>query len=235
MKAKIAALGALIAAAAAGPPAHAADVWFTFGGAGFSSTGHLTVTPNVSPADPNPNCGTAGNNPCRADPPGAFAITNITGTFTDAQDGIFNAAITGLIPTSPTNERDAVFDPLVPTSLSYIDYPGGALSYNNLYFPNGSPIDCDFPYSGTFVDVFGMAFTVAGGYSAVLWGDGDMFGPGTTTYGVGVTDGTQGLAYVFAGIGAVSAPEPSTWLLTLVGVGGLGFGLRRARQQIALA
>lgn len=235
MRAKISGLGALIVAAAFGAQAHATVVSFTFSGAGFNSSGQLTITPNTSPADPNSNCGTAGNNPCRADPVGAYAITNITGTFTDAQDGIFNAAITGLVPTSPTNERDAIFDPLVPTSLSYIDYPGGALSYNNLFFPHGSPIDCNFPFDGTFVDVFGMAFTVAGGDTAVLWGDGNMFGNGTTTYGVGVTDGTQGLAYVFAGINASATPEPSTWLMMLVGVGGLGLGLRRARRQTAPA
>jgi hypothetical protein len=153
--------------------------------------------------------------------PGAYAITAITGTFSNPANGIVNAAITGLVPINPANERDAVFDPLVPSSLSFIDYgpPSGSLIYNNLFFSDGSPIDCDFPFTGTFVDVFGVAFTVAGGYTVDLWGDGDMFGPGTTTYGVGVTDGTSLLAYQFAGVDA-SVPEPSSF--ALLGTGLLG-------------
>jgi hypothetical protein len=194
MKTNIPAMGALIAALAFGPQAQAGVVAFGFNGGGFSASGFLTVAPNVAPADPNPNCGTVGNNACRTDPVGAYAITGISGTFSDATDGISNAVITGLVPINPANERDATFDPLVPSSLSFVDYAGGALTYNNLYFPGGSPIDCDFPNSGTFVDVFGVAFTVDGGYTVDLWGDGDMFGPGTTTYGVGVTDGSNLLA-----------------------------------------
>jgi hypothetical protein len=231
MRAIVSAVGVFIATAMFVPQAQAAYVVpFEFSGAGFKAIGHITVEKNVPPADPNPNCGTPGNNPCRTDPPGAYRIVAIKGAFSDATDGITNAPITGLVPISPTNERDPKFDPLVPSSLSYIDYPGGALTYNNLFFPNGSPIDCDFPFSGTFVDVFGMAFTVKGGYTADLWGDGNMNGPGTKTYGVGVTDGTQGLAYVFAGINATSGvPEPSSWTLMLIGFGALGLGVRRRR------
>jgi hypothetical protein len=227
----------LIAAVAVGLPAHAGVVPFEFSGLGFSGNGFLTVTPNVAPPDPNPLCGTAGNNPCRTDPPGAYKITSITGTFSDATDGISNAAITGLVPINPANERDPTFDPLVPSSLSFVDFapgPTGYLSYNNLFFPNGSPIDCAFPYSGTFVDVFGTAFTVAGGYTVDFWGDGNLNGPGTTTYGVGVTDGSQLLDYQFAGVNA-AIPEPSTWILMLLGLGGLGYGLRRERRRAILA
>jgi hypothetical protein len=110
-----------------------ADVWtVVFSGDGVSGTMSLTASPNVSPPDPNLNCGTT--NACRSDPAGAYMITNIEGTFTDTNIGITNASITGLIPISPTNERDPLFDPLVPTSLSYVDYtneamPGGGLSY----------------------------------------------------------------------------------------------------------
>ena len=246
MKTKIPALGALIAALTFGAQAHAAVYSFQVSGGPFSVQGLLAVQPNVSSPDPNPLCGTAGNDPCRSDPAGAYRITGISGSFTDAADGIFNAPITGLIPISPSSERDPLlggpFDPLVPSSLSFldaspVDIPGGNyLSYNNLFFPGGSPIDCDFPFAGTFVDVFGVAFTVQGGYRADLWGDGDLFGPGTATYGVGVMNSSGILTSQFAGVSgsAAAVPEASTWLLLLMGFGALGYGLRRARRPAAL-
>jgi hypothetical protein len=195
-----------------------------FSGQGVSGTMALTASPNVSRPDPNPNCGTAGQNACRSDPAGAYMITSINGTFTDTNIGITNASITGLIPISPTNERDPVFDPLVPTSLSYVDYanespPGAGLSYNNLFFPTGSPIDCDYPFDGTLLDVFGLAFTIAGGDQVVFWGDGNyQFGP--LTYGAGVTDGTNLLDYQFSGVSA-ALPEPGSIALLATGMLGL--------------
>lgn len=235
MKVGIPILGA-IAALAFAAQASAAVVTFSFSnGGGVSGGGTFTTVPNVSPPDPNPLCGTVGQNACRADPVGAYKITSISGTFSDTADGITNAAITSLIPISPANERDAVFDPLVPTSLSFHDFPGppaNAFTYNNLFFPAGSPIDCDFPYTGTFLDVFGLGFNVAGGYAVNLWGDGDLHGPGTLTYGVRVTDGTRFLVDQFDGVtAAASIPEPSTWMVMLMGLGALGYALRRRHGQ----
>jgi hypothetical protein len=235
MKAIASVLAGFSAALAFGVQAHATTYDFNLAGKGFSISGQLTAVPDVSPPDPDALCGTLGHNACRADPPGALKVTSITGTFTDASDGIFGAAITGLIPISPAPERDPVFDPLVPTSLSFIDFPGGALSYNNLFFPNGSPIDCAFPFGGTLFDVFGVAFTVDGGYQAEVWGDGDLFGPGRHAYGAAVADARGGLTYVFNGLHTVSVPEPTAWLLMLIGFAGLGGGLRRARGRPAAA
>lgn len=197
---------------------------FNLGGLGFSGSGTVTIVPNVSPSDPNPLCGTAGQNPCRADPPGAFRITSISGTFTDANLGIFNAPITGLVPTNPTNERDPTFDPLVPSSLSYLE---ANLSYNNLFFPNGSPIDCAYPFSGTFLDVFGVAFTIGGGDIVDFWGDGNELPNGGLTYGIAVTQGANVLEYHFDGINA-GIPEPLTLSLFAMGLFGAG-AMRRKR------
>jgi hypothetical protein len=231
---KLTAAAILISVIAFAQQAHAADIPFALKGQGFNISGTFTIVPNVAPADPDLSCGTAGHNPCRTDPVGAFSVTNITGTFSDAADHISNATITGIVPINPAGERDPTFDPLVPSSLSFIDFPGGSLTYNNLFFPDGSPIDCDYPFSGTFADVFGIAFTVQGGYTAVLWGDGDVPGFGLT-YGVGVTDGTQGLAYAFQGVsGFAAVPEASTWAMMLLGFAGVG-GLVRARQLATAA
>ena len=236
------AVGALIAAMAMAfaPQAHADQVAFGFNGFGLSGNGLFTTAPNVAPPDPDSNCGTPGNNACRTDPPGALRITGITGTFSDATNGISNAMITGLVPINPANERDAAFDPKVPSSLSFVDFgapgPDGALSYNNLFFPGGSPIDCtDFLNGGTFLDVFGVAFTVNGKYTVNLWGDGDLHGPGTTTYGVKVAQGGELLTNHFDGVNmTVSAvPEPSSF--ALLGVGLLGMLAWRKRSNGAAA
>ena len=204
-----------------------AIVNFHLHGMGVSGSGAFTIVPNISPPDPNPLCGTAGNNPCRSDPHGAWRITNVTGTFSDANIGIMNASITGLVPTSPENEHDPVFDPLVPASLSFL--PAG-LSYNNLFFPIGSPIDCNFPFYGTFLDVFGTAFTISGGYTVDFWGDGNMGHGGSLTYGAAVAMGTSVLDNQFAGITA-NAPEPLT--LSLFGAGLVGAAAMRRRRKKA--
>lgn len=220
-KATVAYLGSFIAIASAAGAG--TIVPFNFGGLGFSASGTLTVEPNVSPPDPNPLCGTPGNNPCRADPPGAFRIIGASGTFSDANIGIFDAAITGIVPTSPTNEHDPVFDPLVPTSLSYLD---SNLTYNNLFFPDGSPIDCDYPFFGTFLDVFGAAFTIDGGRVVNLWGDGNAGPGGALTYGAAVGEGATQLDYAFAGVNA-GVPEPFSIAFLAAGLAGVGWMRRR--------
>ncbi|HUO99183.1 MAG TPA: PEP-CTERM sorting domain-containing protein [Rhizomicrobium sp.] len=203
-------------------------VAFHLNGQGISGDGIFTIEPDVSPPDPNTLCGTAGQNPCRADPSGAFMITNVTGSFTDEALGIFGAPITGLVATSPADERDPTFDPLVPSSLSFT---GAGLSYNNLYFPNGSPIDCDYPFLGTYLDVFGTAFTITGGDIVNFWGDGFYPPVGALTYGVGVAEGDNVIDYRFAGI---TAPEPLTFSLFGAGLVGAAATRRRRRRKQAM-
>lgn len=230
----VAAASFCVSFALATSPSFANVVGFSFQGQGVSGNGTFTIEPNVSPQDPNPTCGTPGNDPCRADPVGAYRITHVTGSFSDAAMSIVNAAITGLMPINPANERDAVFDPFVPTSLSFIDNTDGTfLTYNNLFYPNGSPIVCDFPFVGTFVDVFGTAFMIDGGYTVNLWGDGNLDG-GPLTYGVAVSDGTNILDYRFAGISA-TAPEPASIWLVFGGLFLIGASLKGASRARRLA
>ena len=119
--------GSVVTAIAFGQPARANQSTFWFNGLGISGSATVTVVPNVSPPDPDPSCGPGGGpNPCRADPPGAYQITGISGTFSDTNIGISNAQIQALVPISPANERDPLFDPAVPTSLSFIDYANEA-------------------------------------------------------------------------------------------------------------
>ncbi len=218
---------------------------FSFWGAGVSGHLAIEVAPNTQGAynDPGfaPYNNVSGNGGgLRNDPTPAYAITSITGTFSDSTLGIVNASITGLVGINPANERDVAFDKYVPASLSFIDFAGantpGAqgpyLSYDNLFFPDGNPFVCDplgYPFKGTLLDVFGVAFTVEGGYTVDFWGDGNLgFGP--LTYGVGVVGGGEGgrlLDYTFAGI---SVPEPGSMSLF-----GAGVGLLVLRRKFAKA
>ncbi len=228
--------GAVIAAMAFGAqPAQAQAIRFSFAGNGFSGSGILTTVLNVSAVDPDAACGTVGHNPCRYDPEGAYKITGISGTFTNAENNIFGAAITGLVGINPTGERGEAFDPLVPASESWYDAPSGnpdlSMSYSNLYYPAGSPIVCaDWTNIGSLLDVYGVAFNIEGGYTAVLWGDGDMFGPGTSTYGFKMTDGQRALADQFAGVSMSTVPEPSTFVL--MGIGLVGMLIWRKRSKV---
>lgn len=237
----IPAAAALVAALAwSGPQAaHASVIPFAFSGGGFSGSGSLTVVPNTAPADPNPDCGKVGNDACRTDPDSAYAITAITGTFSNAVNGIVNAAITGLVPTNPARQRESPFDPLLPSSLSFFDYAApvlpdfsGYFSYDNLFYPDGSPVVCtDFPFVGTLLDNYGVAFTIDGGYTADLWGNGDFNGPGTTTYGFILTQGDALLIDQFAGVN-MAVPEPAS--LALFGIGLLGMVLA-SRRRVAVS
>ena len=234
----IPAAAALVAAMAFGGPLAFADVVpINFSGDGFSVHGLLTIGPNTAPKDPNPNCATDGTG-CRTDPTTASAITGISGTFSFL-DGTTtkSGAITGLVPISPADERDPTFDPKLPSSLSFVDFKNGNppfLSYDNLYYVDGSPIVCtDFPFTGTVLDDYGVAFTVAGGYTVDLWGVGNFNAPGTSAagYGASVTDGNSLLATSFSGLNAV--PEPGS--LALFGAGLLGMMLVWRKRAARLA
>jgi hypothetical protein len=213
MKAKFA-VAALVAAASA-IPAHATDYVFSYAGGGVS--GSIMLTYGV-----NPNTGVLpGTSPNPVDPIGSYIITGISGTFSDANIGISNAAITGIVLSNPANPE--------PTNLAAphsFGFYNGLFSYDNLFYPGGSPAaSTDYTVHGGFLDIYGMVFTIAGDKAVNFWSDGD-FGGGPT-YGVGVTDGTNVLDYV---AGGVAVPEPASWALMVIGFGALGAAVRRRRQ-----
>jgi PEP-CTERM motif len=198
--------------------ARAEDYTFSFSGGGLSGSGLFTISdtlvPNVS---------------------GAYQITSITGTFSDANVGLSNAMITGLQNTSlPSGiNSDGTFLP-----------PGTAAGYSfdNLFYPAGdSPRVCppdpnpaeNYPYGGGLLDIYGLLFNVQGGYAVDLWSNGSVPGFGLT---YGVADALNGdklnnFGEPFSGqsvdISVAPTPEPSTFLFLGTGILGLAGAARR--------
>jgi hypothetical protein len=198
---------------------------FNFAGLGVSGSIQLTYADN-----PNAGSNWPGNNPNVNDPIGSFVVTGINGNFSDANLGISNALITGIIPSNPQDpgELDNTY---APHSFGF--YPNGSapgFSYDNLFYPNGSPQVAPpdhYPFHGGYFDIYGLVFTIAGGDSVNLWSNGGDF-----AYGIGVTDGTDVLDRATVTVAAV--PESSTWAMMILGFAGVGFMAYRRKSKPAL-
>ena len=158
----------------------------------------------------------------------AFEVTGASGTFSDANIGIVDAAITGLelinhaMP-DPTNH-------LAPADFSRFPVASGtahgSLSYDNLLYPGGSPQTAsDYPFQGGFVDIYGLLFDIGGGEVVNFWSNGVTPGNDFVDYGAAVATSATALDYV--GGGVTATPEPGT--LYLLGTGLLGALLGRVR------
>lgn len=215
----------------AAPCALATPVQIGFNGAGGSGHASLTVESDT----------TAG------DPAGAQVITNANGTFSDANIGLENVSITGVLARNFATPNDTVpspgDDPLpfppVPfpasySKLSVLNPPGmdTAITYDDLFYLDGSPRTCwDYPFSGGFLDPYGVMFTLANGGFVDLWSDGVM-SPGGLTYGFAVMlpnadpSGNWVSDFQFSGVRA-AVPEPN--FLWMFGASVLGlFAWRRS-------
>lgn len=180
----------------------------------------------------NPNTGVLpGTSPNPVDPIGSYIVTGISGTFSDAIAGITNSAINSIVPSNPGNPEAANI--YAPHSFGFYHTVAKDFSYDNLFYPAGSPLVApasDYPFFGGIFDIYGIVFTLADGNAVNLWSDG--YSP-DLNYGVAVSNGTNTLDYQFGGL-AGSVPEPTTWAMMLGGMGMIGFAARR-RHDIRVA
>jgi hypothetical protein len=112
-------------------------------------------------------------------------------------------------------------------------FTDAGFSHDNLFWINGdSPAVCveALAFFGGDFDIYGLAFTIDGGYTADLWSDGALGGYqlndsfGGVPY---VTPSMDGLAYGVS-FDAAPTPEPESLVLLGTGLSSLAaFGFRR--------
>jgi PEP-CTERM motif len=241
------AAGSLLSVLAAAPYADATTIQIAFSGTAGNGYASLRLTPDpISSPNYQPTYDAVdGQNGISAplspyDPAGAQSITGASGSF----NGV---AITGVMA---LDQGAAPPGEILPNSFSWIYTTTGPNSYDNLFYANGSPLVCPptvagggvgYPFSGGFLDIYGVMLTLQNGDAVGLWSDGvtapGAFGPtwqGGLTYGLDVfTPTSQAGQYLlsesqFDGVSA-SVPEPSP--LWLLGAGVLGlFAWRRSAE-----
>ena len=227
--------------------AHASSLYFSLGGDGnVSVTGTLTIGPDPyadtagifgTPANLlGPSTGPPPNFQGAVDPANALAVTDVTGTFSDAALGIVDATITGLVAINP--QLHFAPDHTIPYSFSWYPAPN-VVSYDNLFYPgSGAPLTClptptEPTAAGGYFDNYGVMFSLSNGDVVDMYSNGGDSGP---IYGAVVFDPTMGKDYTSGGGLTLNVPEPSTWAMMVLGFAGLGFaGHRKARNTVAIA
>lgn len=230
--------GIILAVLAAAPSAQATAVNIGFNGAGISGHASLTVVTDT-PA---------------GDPAGAQLIANANGTFSDGTLSIYNVPITGVLArnfATPFDVLDGAWQPgdvPFPHSFSQFAASGtssqdnGVITYSDLFYPAGSPQTCwDYPFSGGYLDPYGVMLTLSNGDYVDLWSDGytppGFLGPswpGGLTYGFALmepNDSPEGYGLTDTAFGGVRLAVPEPDFLWLLGAGVLGlFAWRRSAE-----
>lgn len=227
LKTRLLTAGALLLGLLAfGPYANATAVRIQFGGAAGSGYADLTLG-GTDPAD----VVDSSKQP--------LTITGASGTFNGAK-------IKGL---QPLNHAPPPPGELLPASYSLFSIPGygdhDGVSYDNLFYPSGSPMIClvngspVYPFSGGFLDLMGVMFTLDNGDFVDLWSFG-VTPPGfAPSWPGGLLYGLKVIRPTIDGYEVLGAPPYATAYVPEPGVAGIfllgllligsGYWVRRRR------
>jgi PEP-CTERM motif len=175
-------------------------------------------------------------------PTTGFEITGVSGTFTDTNIGIDNAAVTSLVAINHATPLDVPPNLLAPDDFSHFAVATGLpaesrgfITYDNLFWPgNAPPTASAYPGDGSVLDIYGLMFSIGADTVVDLYSNGVGFAPPGLEFGAVIANHDTALDSV-SNI-ALSTPEPSTWAMMVLGFAGLGFaGYRKARKPAAIA
>ena len=129
-------------------------------------------------------------------------VTDMTGTLS----GIVNDTISGFLAS--------------PSFANTVSLPGDVFIYDNVFYPG----------QASLVDVYGVAFTTAGNAGGYwnLWSGA----PGDYSLDESNAAGDFPITIDGGSLDPTAVPEPSTWVMMLMGLAGIGFvAYRRGRKD----
>ena len=120
---------------------------------------------------------------------------------------------------------------------------GIGASYDDLFYPDGSPLVCnpsEYPFSGGFLDIFGVLVTLDNGDVVDLFSWGVIPDGPSLNYGLSVLTGSDSEGWTSVDyLSDVRAAVPEPDFMWLFGAGVLGLfswrrssGLRRASHRL---
>jgi PEP-CTERM motif len=132
-------------------------------------------------------------------------VTNITGTLS----GVINDTINGFIAN--------------PSFPNHVSLPGDAFVYDNVFYPG----------QDSLVDQYGFVFTTAGNPGGYwnLWSDAS----GDYSLYESNRAGDYPITISGGNLDPTAVPEPSTWLMMLIGLAGVGSAAYRRSRKDRLA